>query len=202
MTQFLRGTSVVGAGTTFHTSALNPDATAAAVFSCMDGVISGGEFRAESNGAAAALVENQCTISDGTFWAVSPSGGVAAGIVETTVLPSGGEMNAWAQTHEVAFGIISPELGNGKEIQNFSFVYAGKNFTGTATEYSVRNAKVREIYDTRSAVTMTARPHMEALIIPDASADSEKDEGEAFVISFTSHPEYDLQSLLNRLDIK
>jgi hypothetical protein len=198
----LTGTSVVGAGTTFYVNALNSDGSAAAVFTCMDGVISGGEFQAESNGDAVAIMENECTISDGIFWAVSPLGRSAVGIVETTVFPSGGEINVWAQTHETALGVLSPEFSNGKEIQNYSFVYGGEKFTGTATEYSVRNAKVREIYVTDNAVAMTVHPHMEALIIPDVSEsnENEKDGRELYVISFTSRPGYDLESLLERLE--
>jgi len=198
----LAGTSVVGAGTTFHTSVLNLDGFVGAVVVCMDGVISGGEFHAVSNGTAFALMKNQCTISDGTFWAISPSGGRAIGILEADVFPAGGEFNAWAQTDESAFGIVLPKLDNGKEIQNYSFVYDGEKFTGTATEYSVRSAAVREIYETHSAVTTAARPDMEALIIPDVSvASSEKDEEkDPYVISFTSRPGYDLESILQRLE--
>jgi len=197
----LAGTSVIGAGTTFHVSVLNPDGTAGALFMCMDGVISGGEFHAISDGAAAAIVGNQCTISDGTFWAISSSGGLAAGIVEAAVLPAGGEINAWAKTHESAFGIVSPELNNGKEIPHYSFFYDGKKFTGTTTEYSVRNAKVREIYGTDSAAVMVARPDMEALIIPDVSAASiKKDKENPFMLSFTFHPGYDLESILSRAE--
>jgi len=197
----LTGTSVVGSGATFHASVLNPDGATGAVFMCMDGVISGGEFHAVSSGDAFALIENECTISDGTFWAVSPSGGFAVGIFEATVLPAGGEFNAWAQTYKTTFGIVSPELGNGKEIQNYSFVYDGQKFTGTATEYSVRSATVREIYDTDEVVPMTARPDMEALVIPGV-ASNEKDSGEPYVISFTSRPGYDLESILERLKNK
>ena len=196
----LSGTSVIGAGTTFHVSVLNPDGIANALFTCMDGAISGGEFLAESNGVARAIVENQCTITDGRFWAVSPSGGIAIGIALATVLPAGGEFNAWAQTHEGAFGIQIPELSNGKKIENYSFVYNGEEFRGTATEYNVRNAKIREIYDTDSAIALTARPDMEALLIDVAAASSEKDGEDPFIFSFKSRPGYDMESLLNRLE--
>jgi len=196
----LAGTSFIGDDIAFSVTALNPGGFATAIFVCDDGVISGGEFHARSNGNAFALVENQCTIIDGIFWAISPSGGVAVGINETKALPAGGEFNAWAQIHEDAMGIVSPKLSNGKEIENYFFDYNRAAFMGAATEYSVRSAMIREIYDTDTFPFQTTRLDMEALIIPDMSiANSEKASKNPYAISL-SHL-YDLESMIKKIEV-
>ena len=195
----LSGTSVMDTNAEFRVRALNPDGRATGIWYCMDGVISDGELRAESNGHAFSIIDNQCTITNGKLWAVSPLGGRAVGIYETTVLPLGGEINAWANIRELAFGIASPQLSNGKEIQNYGFDYDGEKFVGTATEYSIRSAMVREIYDTDKEIIIDAHPDMEALIIPDLSATSSETFGDPHVFSF-SRPGYDRESILQRLE--